>query len=142
MAVAVLLAIVGTISTFFGVTIMTMGHAAENPGMSINGWFMLIGGACYAASALRAFGIARRRWRAGTDALWPLAWSLFIAALALYSVAAIGPKLLGDAMPGADPWGALVIALLGATCLGASLVLVIERGVARTVGIVMSFGSK
>ena len=43
MRIAVLLALLGTLSNLFGIVFMTMGRHVEHPSISINGWALLFG---------------------------------------------------------------------------------------------------
>ena len=134
MAVAVLFAIVGTTSSLAGLLLLfSVGAPGGDPGISLNGWLVLFGWACYALSAVRALQVARTRWIAATDALWPLVWSLYLAAITLWFGSAIGEELLGEMLPGRYPWAPFVILGLGAACSFAASMLILERIVARTV---------
>src|SRR5215204_2762130 len=134
MAVAMLFAVMGTVSTFFGIVLISSRAAGiDGGGISLNGWLILAGWICYALSSGRALQVARSTWIAGRDALWPLVWALYAAAITLWLAAAIGPELLGAIVPGRHPWAPFVILGLAAGCSFAASVLVLERIVARTV---------
>ncbi|HET7829655.1 MAG TPA: hypothetical protein VFL03_08840 [Candidatus Limnocylindrales bacterium] len=141
MAVAVTLAFLGTVSAFFGIVVMTMGRF-DNSSMSINGWLVLIGAACYALSSFTALQVARARWTAGADALWQLAWSLFMAAFALVLASVIGPALLGLLVPGEHQWIAFALVVLAQACGFAASTLILLRVLARVIGAIMSVAAR
>ena len=133
MTVAVLLAVVGTVSSLFGIVLISEQAPGSDRGISLNGWLVLFGWACYALSAVRALQVARIRWNASSDALWPLVWALYLAAITLWLGAAIGEELLGPIIPGRYPWAPFVILCLGAACSFAASTLILERIVVWTV---------
>ena len=138
MTVAVLFAVVGTVSSFFGLMLApatTGGPGNGTPTISLVGWLIVSGWSCYALSSARAVQIARRRWIEGGDALWQLVWALYMAAITLWLGSEIGRALFGSMIPGQYPWAPFVILGLASGCSFAAGVLVLERLVARTVRI-------
>jgi hypothetical protein len=122
MGLSFLWAVLGTVSTLFAILFMTTGRYVENPSMSLNGWAMLFGLGCYAIAGAQALGIARARWVAGADAVWPLAWSLAVFSLAGWLSAATLATILDPSAPGHYPWVPVLlggVALLGFMSVGA-----------------------
>jgi hypothetical protein len=136
MTVAVLFAVVGTVTSFFGLMLApgtTGGQGNGMPMIPLVGWLIVFGWSCYALSAARALQVARTRWIEGGDALWPLVWALYLAAITLWLGSEIGRALFGSMIPGRYPWAPFVIFGLASGCFFAASVLVFERIVARTV---------
>ena len=129
MRTAGLLAVLGTVSSLFGIMFMTMSRYVDQPSMSINGWAMLFGLACYTVSAFQAMGVARGRWRAGRDAVWPLVWSFAMFALVAWLGAEMLTAILGPFVPGRYPWAPAAIVGVGVGCASAAACLIALRAV-------------
>ncbi len=128
MTVAVLFAVVGTVSSFFGLVLIS-SHApgGENTGISLTGWLVLFGWACYALSALQAMGVARGRWLVGRDAVWPLVWAFAMFTVVAWLGAAVLTAILGPLVPGRYPWAPVAIVGVGFGCAFAAACLIATR---------------
>ena len=143
MALAFLYAVLGTVSTFFGIfLISSRAPGVDGASISLNGWLILFGWTCCALSSGRALQVTRSLWIAGRDTLWPLVWALYAAAITFFLASAIGPELLGSMIPGEHPWAPFVIATMAAGSFFAASALILERFVARTVRIAQTLPTR